>query len=221
MCTIELEPGEVLSGKAQIADQIRWDLKQFLIGSKDGPQTFIAVHPKVSGIDTNMIIPTDRRMYFLHLVSKPGQYIPRIAFSYQDDSDADWDQYKTKLASMTLAPIVAPRIVTPPEKPKAVAFCDKPNITRGYKFKSKHYVDFVPIDACDDGLYTSITLPPIVNKSTGPILVLGSARHAERPNLDMHGSTIIVHRLFTHAQLVEGTGRHALKVDIVSPRTHE
>ena len=52
--------------------------------------------PQGAGLDTNLLITTDRRAHYLRLVSKPEEYVARIAFAYaEDDSARKWQQQMT------------------------------------------------------------------------------------------------------------------------------
>jgi type IV secretion system protein VirB9 len=47
----------------------------------------IVLKPQGPGLDTNLLITTDRRAYYLRLLSKPDDYVARVAFAYPDDED--------------------------------------------------------------------------------------------------------------------------------------
>ena len=41
----------------------------------------IILKPQTPGVDTNLLITTDRRAYYLRLISKPEDYVARVAFA--------------------------------------------------------------------------------------------------------------------------------------------
>jgi len=43
-----------------------------------------------AGLDTNLLITTDRRAYYLRLISKPEDYVARVAFAYPEDDTRKW-----------------------------------------------------------------------------------------------------------------------------------
>ena len=45
----------------------------------------IILKPQMPGLDTNLLITTDRRAYYLRLISKPEDYVARVAFAYPED----------------------------------------------------------------------------------------------------------------------------------------
>ena len=84
------------------------------------PGTPLAVSGRMSlplprqgpGLDTNLLIPTDRRAYYLRLISKPEAYVARAAFAYpEDDSAAKWQRQE----AAQKAPEKANRKVAPVE----------------------------------------------------------------------------------------------------------
>ena len=82
VCIIELQPGEKLVGEPHIGDSVRWNLSPATFGSADLATAVIVLKPQASGLDTNLLVTTDRRAYYLRLLSKPEDYVARVAFAY-------------------------------------------------------------------------------------------------------------------------------------------
>lgn len=93
-CIVELEAGEAVVDEPIAGDQVRWHIS----ASKAGPggrTTLVVVKPKACDITTNLIVPTDRRIYDLTLDSpqcsggtryNPQQaYVRHVRFTYPDD----------------------------------------------------------------------------------------------------------------------------------------
>jgi P-type conjugative transfer protein TrbG len=71
VCTIELQCGEKLVGEPHIGDSVRWILSPAMLGTGDlatAANCFQAAAPR---LDTDLLITTDRRAYYLRLLSKP------------------------------------------------------------------------------------------------------------------------------------------------------
>ena len=66
--SIELQAGEKILGEPQIGDSVRWVVTPISSGSGDAATPILVVKPKVTGLDTTMIVATDRRTYYLRLV---------------------------------------------------------------------------------------------------------------------------------------------------------
>jgi len=82
VCIIELQPGEKIVGEPQIGDAVRWNLAPALYGRGEEATSVIVLKPQAAGLDTNLLVTTDRRAYYLRLVSKPEDYMARVAFAY-------------------------------------------------------------------------------------------------------------------------------------------
>jgi type IV secretory pathway VirB9-like protein len=65
VCMIELQSGEKLVGEPQIGDSVRWNLSPALYGSGASSTSVIVIKPQGPGFDTNLLITTDRRAYYL------------------------------------------------------------------------------------------------------------------------------------------------------------
>ena len=70
---IELQAGEKLVGEPHIGDSVRWNLSPALYGNGDTATSVIVLKPQAPGLDTNLLITTDRRAYYLRLLSKAGR----------------------------------------------------------------------------------------------------------------------------------------------------
>jgi hypothetical protein len=44
----------------------------------------IVLKPQMAGLDTNLLITTDRRAYYLRLISKPQEYVARATVKVYD-----------------------------------------------------------------------------------------------------------------------------------------
>ena len=98
VCIVELQAGEQLVGEPQIGDSVRWNIAPALYGKADEQTTLIVIKPRDSGLDTNLLITTDRRAYYLRLISKPVDYIARVSFAYPNDpaGKAAWHDHAVK-----------------------------------------------------------------------------------------------------------------------------
>jgi type IV secretion system protein TrbG len=86
VCIVELQAGEQLVGEPQIGDSVRWNIAPALYGKADGQTTLIVIKPQDSGLDTNLLVTTNRRAYYLRLISKPVDYVARVSFAYPNDA---------------------------------------------------------------------------------------------------------------------------------------
>src|SRR5260370_17857228 len=92
ICVIELQPGEKILGEPQIGDSVRWEVSPAVAGSGEQAMPLIVLKPLQAGLDTTMVIPTDRRAYYVRLQSKPDDYLSRVGFAYPEDQGQQWRQ---------------------------------------------------------------------------------------------------------------------------------
>jgi type IV secretion system protein VirB9 len=205
VCMIELEAGEKLVGEPHIGDSVRWNISPALYGKGESTTSVIVLKPQTPGLDTNLLITTDRRAYYLRLVSKPDDYVARAAFAYPDSAERErkWDEHRTEEKQQ----IEAARIA---ELPRSGV--DALNFR--YEVKSGDQV-LRPVRVFDDGAKTYIQISADARKREAPVLVVvGPDRKPEMVNYRVKGDMYIVDRLFDHAQLVIGAGKKLRKAEI-------
>ena len=207
VCMIELQAGERIIGEPQIGDSVRWNISPAMYGHTDQATSVIVLKPQESGLDTNLLITTDRRAYYLRLVSKPQDYVARVAFSYaEEDNSQKWQQHV--LEQRALAQENNRKAQSMP----AMITADKLNFN--YKISGGNE-ELRPVRVFDDGSKTYIQMRADVQNREAPVLVvLGTDGKGEMTNYRVQQQTYIVDRLFDHAQLILGAGKKAQKVEI-------
>ena len=83
VCTIELEPGEVLTDTPSWGDTARWQVTAKRQG-RDPERVVLEIKPSDDATATNMVIPTDRRLYTITLENDPKVHTPILSFLYPD-----------------------------------------------------------------------------------------------------------------------------------------
>ncbi len=87
VCMIELQAGEKIIGEPHIGDSVRWNISPAMYGTGEDSTPVIVLKPQTPGLDTNLLVMTDRRAYYIRLISKPEEYVARVAFDYPDDDN--------------------------------------------------------------------------------------------------------------------------------------
>ena len=83
LTTIMLESGEVPIGVPYMSDTVRWEVTGDVWRTVDGKQVqLIMVKPLETGLSTNMVVVTDRRIYQILLSSTRDSYMPVVRFRY-------------------------------------------------------------------------------------------------------------------------------------------
>jgi type IV secretion system protein TrbG len=196
VCEIELEPGETVIDKPHIGDAARWKVAPAVSGTGAEKTVHVIIKPTEPGLETNLVIPTDRRTYHLRLVSTKASYVPRTAFYYPDSEQKAWAAEQAEMQKEK-APVIAD---LPPLS------VDKLNFA--YKIKTdKGKPRFIPIRVFDDGVRTYIQMPESVKVHDAPVIVLiGSNDSEQLVNYRLKHNTFVVDRLFDKAALISGVG---------------
>jgi type IV secretion system protein VirB9 len=206
--SIELQAGEKILGEPQIGDAVRWIVTPILSGSGDAATPILVVKPKMAGLDTTMIVATDRRTYYLRLVSKPGDYVSRVAFLYPDDQPLQWKLFLEQQAKEHKDHVDASRISQTGNDAVDKLYFD-------YTFKVKSGADSIrPVRVLDDGEKTYIEMPNVTAFQELPTLVIEGPEGNEMVNFRVKGTTLVVDRLFVKAALLLGVGKHQESVQI-------
>jgi P-type conjugative transfer protein TrbG len=214
VCMVELQAGERLVGEPHIGDSVRWNISPALFGKGDTSTTVIVIKPQETALDTNLLLTTDRRAYYMRLVSKSEDYIARVAFAYPDDEIAD-QRWKDHLARQEQEQREATRIA----EFSPAATIESMNFNYSIKGGSEN---IRPLQVFDDGQKTYIRMNPDVQHREAPVLVVvGSDDKPEMLNYRVKGDMYIADRLFERAQLVLGAGRKAKKVEITRGKNKE
>jgi type IV secretion system protein TrbG len=207
VCMIELQAGEKIVGEPHIGDSVRWNISPAMYGTGEQATAVIILKPQTPGLDTNLLITTDRRAYYLRLISKPDDYVARVAFAYpDDDSSRKWQQQLAEQQTL------AKQEKHAAEVPPAVLSVEKVNFDYTIRGGDEH---IRPVRVFDDGAKTYIQMPAEIQHREAPVLlVLGKDGKGEMTNYRVKDQTYIVDRLFDHANLVLGSGKKAQKVEI-------
>lgn len=204
MCDIELQPGEQVVEAPHIGDDVRWNVSPGIIGEGATRQTHVIVKPGEAGLDTNLLIPTNRRMYRLRLVSSETNYVSVVSFQYPQDDRKAWD----------LA--IAQQAV---EEDKVVAdlptmSVDALDFNYGVTVK-KGRPRWKPVRVFSDGERTYIQLPAGTSQQDVPAVVALSRSGTEQlVNFRLRGGYVMVDRVLDRAALISGLDGEAERVEI-------
>jgi type IV secretion system protein VirB9 len=206
VCIVELEAGEKLIGEPHIGDAVRWNIAPATYGNGPTGTTLIVLKPQSAGLDTNLLITTDRRAYYLRLLSKPEDYVARVAFAYPEEeaARARWQQ---RVAEQKEREREASKIAD-------LAPAGIESLYFDYRIAGGDE-GMRPVRVLDDGTKTYIQMNPSVQHREAPVLVVvGPDGKPEMVNYRVKNNMYIVDRLFERAELVLGAGKKARKVEI-------
>jgi type IV secretory pathway VirB9-like protein len=190
VCIIELEDRELVVNEPIAGDQERWIITAARSGP-DGRNTLIVVKPKQCDITTNIVIPTDRRIYDLALDSPPCSgrgtnprqaFVRHVRFSYPDDSGARRTAEGTRPGAAAEPNGDGAAGQAPSPTPAAADSAVSPALNRDYRVRRERHglfglfrrkrIDFPwrPVAIYDDGVRVSLVLPAEARHTAAPVL---------------------------------------------------
>jgi type IV secretion system protein VirB9 len=214
VCDIELEPGETVQGAPHIGDSVRWKIAPAVSAEGDQKVTHLIIKPTEPGLDTNLMVPTDRRTYHLRLVSSRDKYLARVAFEYPDNTAPVWQKMMQTSRPDRPATGVA-----------AAGQSDFPNVNidrMNFNYKVevvKGKPRFKPVRVMDDGTRTYISMNDDMPVEEAPVLVLVDPDNTEQMvNYRLKGNIFILDRMADKLALISGTGSGQQRIEISRER---
>lgn len=196
--TISLAPGEALLSKAA-GDTVRWQLGEVRSGGGGDGRVHVLIKPMQRGLETNLVLTTDRRVYLIALRSGPVEsFNPAVAW----DTPAV-EPVRSAVADNGAAPGGE---ATPPVRPVAVPVGP---LDARYRIESVgRRVAWTPTAVFDDGRRTFIAFSPDLALAEAPALFsLSPDGEAQFVNYRQAGNLFVVDRLLDRAELRLGDRR--------------
>ena len=215
VCAIELEVGEHLQSEPQLGDSRRWEITPVLSGSGLDETPRLIVKPIEAGLETDLIVPTDRRTYVIRLVSDPTRFVSRLAFQYPDEDRVKWADFEARQneTKRNAESIAEERRAN--DKKDGVLPMGENAVDRLYlDYKMTGDEHLRPDHVFDDGQHTYLIYPNDGRFRELPTLLLVVNGKTELVNFRVDGSRYIVDRLFDKAVLVVGVGKKQTRVTI-------
>jgi type IV secretion system protein VirB9 len=185
---ISLQPGEHVMGKPAAGDTTRWQMGAGKSLAKGGvEQQHIYLKPSRAGLDTSMVITTDRRIYYLELHSFETQYMAAISWRYPQDEIAEIEEAASQAETR--------------EK----------SVTATVDLASANKPAWLPEQVFDDGTKTYIRFPKSMLSREAPALfVLSANDEAQLVNYRVRNEYYIADRLFDAAELRLGQDKQEI-----------
>lgn len=185
---ITLQAGEALVSVAA-GDTARWLIAETASGAGVTRRTHILVKPSATGLTTNLLIATDRRVYHVDVSSIARSAMTSIAWTYPDDG----------MLALKGIPREREAPVTSEIAVEGLNF--------NYRIEGDS-VPWRPLRAFDDGDQVFIEFPPALGKGEAPpLFVQGGDGQPELVNYRVRGHYYVVDRLFVAAELRLGGKR--------------
>lgn len=204
LCDVALQPGEQFQNM-NVGDP-RFIIEPSITGSGFNQQVHLIIKPQDVGLDSSLVVTTDRRTYHFRLKSDRYQFIPYVSFIYPEDAKAKWRLIQQIQAARRKAN-------TLPETNEYLG-----NLNFNYRIGGNARVK--PVRVYNDGKKTIIEMPQSMTNNEAPALLVlrehGLFHKAEAVmvNYRLQGCRYIVDSVFDKAVLIIGSGSSQEKITI-------
>lgn len=203
-CDIALQPGEQFNDM-NVGDP-RFIVEPSVTGTGAMQQIHLIIKPKDVGLDSSLVVTTDRRTYHFRLKSDQSEYMPYISFIYPDEAKAKWHYIQQMQEERRKAN-------TLPETKEYLG-----NLNFNYRIQGN--ARFKPVRVYNNGVKTIIEMPQTMSQKEAPALLVLRSRglfkksESVMVNYRLQGCRYIVDSVFDKAILVIGSGSGQEKITI-------
>lgn len=196
---IELQLGEMVNS-IHVGDSARWLIEPALTGSGVAEVQHLVIKPMDVGLETSLMVTTNRRTYHLRLKSHRTEYMPKVSFIYPDSIMAKWEAQKARHQDER-------KKKTLPETGEYMG-----NLNFNYEISGN--APWKPLRVYNDGVKTIIQMPPSMKETEAPTLLALNGKEQVMVNYRLQGDRFIVDALFEKAMLIAGVGSGQHKIII-------
>lgn len=187
VCDLVLEPGESIVNVA-VGDSVRWLIAPASSGPTDTTTPHVLIKPTEAGLQTNLIVTTNRRAYYVMLVSRNNDPMLRLGFLYPQDPQRAFGQSGAQLTRVS--------------SPLPQTSIDK--LDFNYHLSGDRSLQ--PVRVFNDGAHTYLQMP--AGMSEIPVLfAVGSDGGDTIVNYRFTGQYYVVDGVPASIALVDGSGR--------------
>ena len=198
VCDVELQAGEQVNS-IHLGDTARWTVEPAITGSGPAEIQHLIIKPMDVGLETSLIVTTNRRTYHFRLRSHRTQFMPRVAFTYTEDALVKWDALKTREGKEKQERTI----------PQTGEYLGDLN----FAYSVDGSVAWKPVRVYNDGRKTIIQMPAAMAQTEAPTLLvvrkdggLFTDDETVLVNYRIQGDRYIVDTIFDKALLIAGVG---------------
>ena len=206
VCDVGLQPGEQVNS-IHLGDTARWTVEPAITGSGAAEVQHLIIKPMDVGLETSLVVTTDRRTYHLRLRSHRTEYMPQVSFAYPEDALAKWDAIKARETRERQKRII----------PQTGEYLG--DLSFDYDLSGS--AAWKPVRVYNDGRKTIIEMPEAMTQTEAPALLVvrregGTFSEDETVlvNYRVQGKRYIVDTVFDKAILIAGVGSNQDRVTI-------
>ena len=206
VCDVELQVGEQVNS-INLGDSARWLVEPAITGVGATEVQHLIIKPQDVGLETSLVVTTNRRTYHFLLRSHRSQFMPRVAFSYPEDAQAKWEVLRNREVKERREATIAPT----GEYMGDLSF----------DYTVSGEARWKPIRVYNDGRKTTIQMAAAMAQTEAPSLLVvrkdGGIFTDEETvlvNYRVQGDRYIVDSVFDKAILIAGVGSKQDRVTI-------
>lgn len=204
VCDVSLQPGEQVNN-LNVGDP-RFTVEPAITGNGASQRLHLLIKPLDVGLDTSLVVTTDRRTYHFRLRSTRNEFMPYVSFTWPDEAEAKW-------AAIRLRQQQEKHDNTLPETGEYLGRLH-------FNYRVVGRARWKPVRVYNDGVKTIIEMPGAMQQTEAPSLLVMKGRglfakpETVMVNYRLQGSRFIVDSVFDKAVLVAGAGRGQEKITI-------
>ena len=206
VCDVALQAGEQVNS-INLGDTARWTVEPAVTGSGAGEVQHLIIKPLDVGLETSMVVTTNRRSYHLKLRSHRTQYMPQVSFTYPEEAMAKWEAIKTREGR--------------DREDRTMPGTREYMGNLSFEYEVSGSAAWKPVRVYNDGRKTIIQMPSTMAQTEAPALLVvrkdgGVFTDDETVmvNYRVQGDRYIVDSVFDKAILIAGVGSSQDRVTI-------
>ena len=206
VCDVALQAGEQVNS-INLGDTARWTVEPAVTGSGAGEVQHLIIKPLDVGLETSMVVTTNRRSYHLKLRSHRSQYMPQVSFTYPEEAMAKWEAIKTREGR--------------DREDRTMPGTREYMGNLSFEYEVSGSAAWKPVRVYNDGRKTIIQMPSTMAQTEAPALLVvrkdgGVFTDDETVmvNYRVQGDRYIVDSVFDKAILIAGVGSSQDRVTI-------
>ena len=206
VCDVELQAGELVNS-IHLGDTARWTVEPAITGVAPTEVQHLIIKPMDVGLETSLIVTTNRRTYHFRLRSHRTEFMPRVAFTYPEDALAKWDAIKSLDARQ--------------KQERTIPQTGEYLGDLSFAYDVAGSAPWKPVRVYNNGVKTIIQMPAAMAQTEAPALLvvrkdggLFTDDETVMVNYRVQGDRYIVDTVFDKAILIAGVGRGQDRVTI-------
>lgn len=204
VCDVALQPGEQVNN-LNVGDP-RFTVEPAITDVGAAQRLHLLIKPLDVGLDTSLVVTTDRRTYHFRLRSSREEFMPYVSFTYPEEAQAKWDAIRRHDAQTRHDNTI----------PQTGEYLGDLN----FNYSVSGCARWRPARVYNDGVKTIIEMNRGMNQSEAPALLVlrnkGLFKKDETVmvNYRVQNNRYIVDTVFDKAMLIVGVGRNQERVII-------